>query len=202
MIDLKNLTEKQLKRYERILNLAEELVYQNGFYKLSLTELTEHLKVSRSTIYDHFGSKEGLIEIIVDRYDKKLDEGLLEIVEAPWISTYDKFIKVAKQLAKSVEGRNSYRFLKDLQTHAPELYDTYLQGRKSRVEYCYKPLIKLGIKDQLFDPNLKPDFLLQTYLKLTQMVCDTDIVEKSSINKTEAMNTIIKIFLNGAKQLN
>ena len=54
MIDYNTLTEKQQKRYDRILLIAEDLMYQQGFYKLSLTDLTNKLRVIRSTIYDYF----------------------------------------------------------------------------------------------------------------------------------------------------
>ncbi len=201
MIEYNSLTEKQQKRYDRIVSIAEELMYKQGFYKLSLTELTKKLNVSRSTIYENFGSKEGLVEVIVKRYDQKIDVIIKEIVSDKKISSYDKFITIAEQLATSVEGKDSYRFLQDLKTHSPDLYAIYQKGRADREINCYKPLVDEGIKNGLFDKTLKPDFILQAYLKLAQMVCDTDIIEKSSITKSEAMVAIMKIFLNGAKKL-
>lgn len=201
MIDYNTLTEKQQKRYDRILLIAEDLMYQQGFYKLSLTDLTNKLRVSRSTIYDYFGSKEGLIKVIVKRYDQAIDQAIQGISYDKTTSIYNRFLLVAKQLAKSVEGKDSFHFLSDLKTHSPDLYNLYQEGRKKREQFCYKPLVMEGIKKGLFDEKLKPDFILQTYLKLTQMVCDTDMIENSSINKTEAMEAIIKIFLNGAKKI-
>jgi len=91
--------------------------------------------------------------------------------------------------------------MNDLKIHTPHLNKKYEKGRKNRILKYYKPLIDQGIKEGFFDKKLKPDFLLQVYLKMGQMTGETDILEHSSVNKAEAMESLIKIFLNGAKKL-
>ena len=201
MIDYKTLSEKQRKRYDRVVKLTYDIVLNEGFYKLSLSELTEKLRVSRSTIYENFGSKEGLIAKIVARYDDELNTGLLEIMNNKKLSTYDRFLAISNQLAQNSPSRNIYKFYNDLKIHLPELYEQYLQGRKKRIEQVYYPLIKEGIKKKLFDKNIPKDFLLQSYLKSSQMVCETDMLQNSELSKTEAMNLMTRIFLNGAKTI-
>lgn len=201
MIDYKQLSEKQRKRYDRIVKLTYDIVLNEGFYKLSLSELTEKLRVSRSTIYESFGSKEGLIEKIVERYDEQLNTGLLEIMKDRGLSTYERFLTISSQLAQNSPSRNVYKFYNDLKIHLPELYEQYLEGRKNRIEKVYLPLIKEGIKNKLFDKKIPEDFLLQSYLKSSQMVCETDMMESSKLSKQEAMQLMTKIFLNGAKAI-
>lgn len=198
---IEQMTEKQQKRYDRILKQTYEIVVNEGFYKLSLKDLTEKLRVSRSTIYENFGSKEGLIEKIVERYDEQLDQGLMKIMEDKNLSAYDRFLSIAQQLAKNSPSRNIYKFYNDLKIHLPELYEQYLIGRQRRIEKVYQPLIQEGIKEKLFDKNIPEDFLLQSYLKSSQMLCETDMMENSQLNKEEAMNLMTKIFLNGAKSI-
>jgi len=195
------MTEKQRKRYDRILKLTYDIVANEGFYKLSLKDLTEKLRVSRSTIYENFGSKEGLIEKIVERYDEQLNLGLIEIMNDEKLSPYNRFLAIAEQLAKNSPSRNIYKFYNDLKIHLPELYEQYLVGRKKRIDNVYRPLIKEGIKNKLFDESIPEDFLLQSYLKSSQMVCETDMLENSNLNKGEAMDLMTKIFLNGAKSI-
>ena len=72
MMEAQQLTQKQEIRLHRILASAEALMLSRGFYKLSLSDLTSELKISRSTIYEHFGAKEGLVEAVVDLYRKKI----------------------------------------------------------------------------------------------------------------------------------
>ncbi len=201
MVDYKQLSKKQQKRYDRILNFTYKIVLNEGFYKLSLSELTDKLRVSRSTIYENFGSKEGLIAKIVLRYDDQLNQGLMEIMQDKNLSAYDRFLAISDQLAQNSPSRNIYKFYNDLKIHLPELYEQYLKGRKRRIEKVYAPLIKEGIKKELFDKKLPENFLLQSYLKSSQMVCETNMLENSTLTKSEAMNLMTKIFLNGAKSI-
>ncbi len=201
MINQKTLSEKQRKRYQRILEQSYDIVVNNGFYKLSLSDLTNQLRVSRSTIYENFGSKEGLIEKIAERYNEQLNHGLLEIMKEKKLSTFERFLAISDQLVVNSPSRNVYKFYNDLKIHLPELYEQYLVGRRDRIEQIYRPLIQEGIKAKLFDKSIPEDFLMQSYLKSSQMVCETDMLENSSLSKTEAMNLTVKIFLNGAKQL-
>jgi len=199
--DISQLTDKQRKRYHRIVKVAGEIMLEQGFYKLSLAELTSQLRISKATIYENFGSKEGLIEKVVQRYDEQLNEGLMEIMKDKKISTYDRFLAISDQLAKNSPSRNIYKFYNDLKIHLPELYEQYLVGRQKRIDEVYHPLIKEGIKKKLFDKNIPEDFLLQSYLKSSQMVCETDMMENSKLSKMEAMNYMTRIFLNGAKSI-
>lgn len=201
MIEYKQLSEKQQKRYDRIVTQTYDIVLSEGFYKLSLSELTDKLRVSRSTIYENFGSKEGLIEKIVERYDEQLNKGLMDIMHDKSLSSYERFMAISSQLAENSPSRNIYKFYNDLKIHLPELYNQYLQGRKKRIELVYLPLIQEGIKNKLFDKKIPKDFLLQSYLKSSQMVCETDMMENSKLSKMEAMNLMTKIFLNGAKAI-
>jgi len=201
MMEETQLTDKQHKRYERILVLAEEMIYEQGFYKLSLEDLTRHLRVSRSTIYENFGSKEGLVEKIVERFTHRLNTGLESIVKNDALSTVEKFIAIAQTQGEIANGRNDHKLLRDLKIHLPHLYATFEKGRKKREAEGYSVIVAQGIKEGIFDQNLPPDFVLQLYLKMGQLVCDTDILEHTSMNKTEAMETVIRIFLNGAKKI-
>lgn len=197
----KILTEKQQRRYDRILRRAEELIYENGFYKLSLSELTEELKISRSTIYENFGSKDGLIEKVVEAYNQRLNEGLKEIITDKSIKAYDKFIAIAQQLTKNSLSKTNYKFHRDLKAHTPHLYDQYLEGRQQRVTKIYKPLIEEGIKAKLFDKSLDKEFLLHSYLEISRLLCETTMLDKIKINKAEGMDIITRIFLNGAQKI-
>lgn len=194
-------TEKQQKRYDRVLKQTYDIVLDEGFYKLSLSDLTKRLRISRSTIYDNFGSKEGLIEKIVERYDAELNKGLLDVMKDKKLSCYDRFMAVSDQIANNSSSRNIYKFYNDLKIHMPESFEKYLVGRRKRIDLVYKPLIQEGIKKKLFDKNIPEDFLLQSYLKSSQMVCETDMMENSKLSKLEAMTLMTKIFLNGAKKI-
>ena len=199
MIDYNTLTEKQQKRYDRILLIAEDLMYQQGFYKLSLTDLTNKLKISRSTVYEYFDSKEGLAEKVIDRISERLDQTLEETVKNKTLDSYERFIQLAQAQSDNLNA-NCYRLLNDLKIHLPQLYDKFEGGRINRKKNGYSALIEQGIKEGIFDSTFDRDFLVQLYLKMGQLTGDTDILDHISMNKQEAMVAIMKVFLKGTKK--
>lgn len=200
MVDYNALTTKQQKRYDRIVAVAENMMYQQGFYKLSLTELTHQLSVSRSTIYEYFDSKEGLVETVVNTITHRLDQGLTQTIEDNALNSREKFIQLAQIQSQNLNA-NCYRLFRDLKVHMPVLFDQFEAGRKGRESHGYKKLIELGIKEGLFDKKYDKDFLIQLYLKMAQLTGDTDILEHIRMNKREAMEAIIMVFLNGTKKI-
>jgi len=199
MIDYSTLTEKQQKRYDRILLSAEDMMYQQGFYKLSLSELTSRLSVSRSTIYEYFGSKEGLVETVVGKISERLNRSLVEIVKNKELGSYEKFIQLAQEQSQNLNA-NCYRLFNDLKIHMPHVFIEFEEGRKKRERNGYKRLIEGGLKEGIFDRKYDKDFLIQLYLKMGQLTGDTDILEHIRMNKQEAMEAIIKVFLDGTKK--
>jgi|GEM_PF-6767349 len=201
MIDLNALTVKQRNRYERILQTAEEMMYQQGFYKLSLEQLTKEISVSRSTIYECFGSKEGMVEAIVNRISDRLDNSLEEAVKNGQLNCRDKFIQLAHAQSKNLNA-NCYRLFNDLKIHMPVIYKQFEERRRNRERNGYKMLIEQGLMEGIFDKDLNEDFLVQLYLKMGQLTADTNILENISMNKQETMEAIIKVFLNGTRNFN
>ena len=60
---------KSLSAYERILNTAEDLFYQEGIQSVGIDKIIKEAGVAMSTLYKYFPSKDKLIES-ADRYGK------------------------------------------------------------------------------------------------------------------------------------
>ncbi|WP_340317877.1 TetR/AcrR family transcriptional regulator [Rhizorhabdus argentea] len=60
------LSERKKKRYISILNVALDLMERNGFDGVSVRELAELAEITPTTIYNVFGSKEGLLSAAIE----------------------------------------------------------------------------------------------------------------------------------------
>lgn len=60
------------KEFDRnqILGKATELFHRLGFSATSTQQLVEHLGINRKSMYAEFGSKQGLFEAVLERYDE------------------------------------------------------------------------------------------------------------------------------------
>lgn len=194
------LTEKQQKRRERILNVAENHIYKNGFYKLSLDDLVQTLRISKSTIYENFGSKDGLVEAVVERFEEKMESELEDLVFNDERPVKDRLLRVAEFQGKIVIELTS-RFLNDLRIHTPHLWDLHLQRKAIRRERYYRKLIEQGFQAGIFDKKLDLEFVLRLYMEMSGLVCTSDILDHVSMSRAEAYESIIAIFLKGVKPI-
>ena len=55
------------QRREQLLNVARTLFAEKGFDSTSVEEIASRAQVSKPVVYEHFGGKEGIYAVIVDR---------------------------------------------------------------------------------------------------------------------------------------
>lgn len=186
-------------RRERILHTAEIIFFRDGFYKVTLEELVSTLRISKSTIYELFGSKEGLVECIVDRLNDKLEHRLRDICEDGDLDVEGKILRIAEyqgEIAKDLRNR----FMEDLKLHSPILWEKYAERRQFRIQTYYKDIIHEGIRNGLFREDLGEEFILQLYLKMSEIVSYSDIMDHLPMTKPQAYKAIIKVFVDGTRK--
>ncbi|PFG29046.1 TetR family transcriptional regulator [Corynebacterium renale] len=68
----KRMTGKQ--RREQLIEIGRELFAERGFEGTSMEEIAGRARVSKPVVYEHFGGKEGLYAVVVDREMRALEE--------------------------------------------------------------------------------------------------------------------------------
>ena len=70
-------------RREQLVAVGRSLFAEKGFDATSVEEIAARAKVSKPVVYEHFGGKEGLYAVVVDR-----DTGARERIEAAGLPYY------------------------------------------------------------------------------------------------------------------
>jgi len=60
------------ERREQLLDIGRALFAEKGFEAASIEEIAARAKVSKPVVYEHFGGKEGLYAVVVDREMRRL----------------------------------------------------------------------------------------------------------------------------------
>jgi AcrR family transcriptional regulator len=60
------------ERREQLLEIARRLFAQRGFDATSIEEIAARAEVSKPVVYEHFGGKEGIYAVVVDREVRRL----------------------------------------------------------------------------------------------------------------------------------
>jgi AcrR family transcriptional regulator len=64
------------ERREQLLDIGRAVFAAKGFDGTSVEEIAERAGVSKPVVYEHFGGKEGLYAVVVDREVRRLLEGI------------------------------------------------------------------------------------------------------------------------------
>ncbi|WP_410785328.1 TetR/AcrR family transcriptional regulator [Kribbella sp. C-35] len=64
------------ERREQLITIARGLFAQKGFEATSVEEIAHRAEVSKPVVYEHFGGKEGLYAVVVDREVRALLDGV------------------------------------------------------------------------------------------------------------------------------
>ena len=71
------------QRRQQLLDVGRELFAQRGYEATSIEEIAAHADVSKPVVYEHFGGKEGLYAVVVDREMQLLLERFTSALSAP-----------------------------------------------------------------------------------------------------------------------
>lgn len=123
----------ELTTKERIIESAIELFSEKGFFETSVRELAEKSNIKVSSLYSHFTSKEEILDVILEYYQKELtkvripDEKLESIVNT--LSPEEIF---SIGFSKIIETTASQKMNKVIKILLMELY------RNPKVREFYK----------------------------------------------------------------
>ncbi len=70
------------QRREQLLEVGAKLFADKGFEATSVEEIAAKANVSKPVVYEHFGGKEGLYAVVVDREIRTLLDGITEALRA------------------------------------------------------------------------------------------------------------------------
>ncbi|RZS40795.1 TetR family transcriptional regulator [Herbihabitans rhizosphaerae] len=91
------------ERREQLLDVARALFAERGFDGASVEEIAHRAKVSKPVVYEHFGGKEGIYAVVVDR---EMQELLSRMTEALAENAHPRLLleRAAVSLLDYVEG--------------------------------------------------------------------------------------------------
>jgi len=69
------------ERREQLLDVSRALFAEKGFEATSIEEIAHRASVSKPVVYEHFGGKEGIYAVVVDREMQRLMDQIVEALD-------------------------------------------------------------------------------------------------------------------------
>jgi AcrR family transcriptional regulator len=141
------------ERRQQLLDIGRRLFAERGFEGTSIEEIAAQAGVSKPVVYEHFGGKEGLYAVVVDREVERLTTMTTMLFEGG--HSRPKFEAAAVKLLRYIEDNaDGFRIL--VRDSSPAsgggTYGTLLSDIAGQVEYIMADFLKSRGRD----PRLAP----------------------------------------------
>ena len=141
------------ERRQQLLDIGRRLFAERGFEGTSIEEIAAQAGVSKPVVYEHFGGKEGLYAVVVDREVERLTTITMTLLDGK--QSRPKFEAAAVTLLRYIEDNaDGFRILvRDSSPGATTgTYGTLLSDIAGQVEYIMADFLKSRARD----PKLAP----------------------------------------------
>jgi len=176
----------------RILSAFSEKAKRAGIRSIVMAELAGELRMSATTLYNHFPSKEDLVLAVVEQWAREVAQteaalpgpgrpedavkGLLYWAEA-W----------SKSLAQFASA-----FWDDLKRDHPQAFDIFRERLREQKR------MGAGLLRPFLRPELHPDMALETLNILLNQVPNPRLCERVGISRRDAIQNALTIWAKGA----
>lgn len=144
------------QRRKEILETSLEIIYNRGFYRLTIRNIADDIDVSEAAVYRHFKNKKEIIAKLADKFfchDKKIES----------ISPEDNTIaKLRKIMEKQFEifSKNPLltviTFQEEIFREYPEIWEKFNKHREKREEMLKNIIVRGKKKDEIAQ-NIDPE---------------------------------------------
>jgi len=192
------MTEKQTivlnGNKNKILAYSQERFLKDGFYKLSIDEIARELGMSKSTLYRYFPTKLDLVNESVKHLAQKIHGEISGIISSD-DNAVEKFVNVITRLVKNIT-RFTDKFMRDLQYHAPGVWEEIDDMRKKIMFKNISSIIIQGQKEDLII-RYPPEIIITMIVGAIRSVVNPQFLTTTKFSYNEAVSQTFEILLNG-----
>lgn len=156
---------------DTLLKVAERLFYEHGFRGVGLKQIISEAEVATMTLYNHFSSKDNLVEEVLrqreERYWSYLDAQVETASDSPFILAVEAHGRWLKE--QSYKGDMFLRAIEDYAGTDNEI-ENIARGHKSKLLRYFQDLAQRKGKDNERDLANQLTLLLEGTTSMTTLI--------------------------------
>jgi AcrR family transcriptional regulator len=149
------IVKERTARRNDILDVAQRLVYEQGYEQMAIQEVLDALHISKGSFYHYFDSKQALLEALIGRMLDQIEQVVVPIVDDTRPGALDKLQRFIDAIGRWKNEQKSYLvglmrvwFADDNAIVRQKLLATSLQ----RVTPWFTSIIRQGIHEGVLSP--------------------------------------------------
>ncbi|HEY9187408.1 MAG TPA: TetR/AcrR family transcriptional regulator [Ignavibacteria bacterium] len=187
-------TTKSEKNKQKIIFAAKNLFWKYGFRKVSVDEICKEAKLSKMTFYKFFPNK---IELAKKIFEDLVEDGLKQYNEL-----MNSNLNIEQKIGKMIVLKNevtkniSEDFIMDFYKDTKLGLKDFIEKKTNEIQNESLKLFKKGQEEGLFRKEIKPEFYLYMYKKMSEIFFD-DELSKIYTSPNEFIMEITMFFVYG-----
>jgi len=166
--------EYAVKRNE-ILDVAQRLVYTKGYEQMTIQDMLDDLQISKGAFYHYFGSKQALLEALIERMQEEVEQLLIPIAHDPHLPALEKLQRFFPMLTRWKTERKTFilALLRVLYTDDNAIFRQKVRATAiKRVTPLLTVIIRQGIQEGVLTTSY-PDHVGEVVVSLVLDLGDT-----------------------------
>lgn len=180
----------------RILDFASDLFFRYGFKRVTIDEITAELRMSKTTFYRYFKSKEDLLAKVIREYYAKIHDGISDIMTQGVADYLEELKSVLLFIGKKLEGIDS-RALQDIRSSAPRTWQTLQELQQRMVHTAIEKVLHKGVVAGAVRPNVDVKLMANMIVLNIENVFTNETLKTLSLSVQEAIQAFVDVFLKG-----
>ena len=180
---------------ERIIEQAMHMFVSQGIKSVRMDDIAQQLGVSKRTLYELFGDKEGLLYLAMDRYFEK------KRIERAAVCAHARNVLEAMFMVLGGVMDNAeviQRLLNNLRKFYPAVHDKMTREGTAKSRRDLQEMLEKGIADGLFVDTINLDLAISVlYYTASAITVRKDLILPAGMTEREAFVQIISNFFRG-----
>lgn len=179
---------------DKISNYSQDVFFKSGFYKITMDEIAQGLRISKKTIYKYFPSKNLLLESVVKTFMNSTKKRLLKNIAEQENSIMK--IRALTEVFAELSLKLNQKLLYDLQTHMPELWESVEKFRGELIKKIWEDIINQGKKEgYIIDkPN---DIIITVIYSAIRSIINPTFLLHHNYSMSEAFRITFDLLIQG-----
>jgi AcrR family transcriptional regulator len=179
----------------RIREVAKNLFFSKGYNSVTTDDLAYELGTSKRTIYEHFKSKEEILDEVVNDLKHHMDTEFEALINRD--VPFGQMMNDVFQLIGSVSGYFKPALLEDIRRYAPAVFVKINTIRMDSVQKKIKQMFEKGTQEGIFRNDINPDFLVFVFGAVFERIATSDIFNTMPITVGEAQGMFARLLFEG-----
>ncbi|MGG3572573.1 TetR/AcrR family transcriptional regulator [Bacillus gobiensis] len=177
----------------RIVDETIHLIHKKGI-SFTISDLASRLSVSRRTIYEHFSSKDEIVEEVINRFINQIQAKEQEIACHTQLNPLEKIKLILTYVPEDFQLMDPQLISNIKKSHYNQWVklDRFIKEEWSEVLF----LLEKGIEEGKIK-RVNPELFIQMYLSGINKIFDSKFILENQLSIQSALNEMIDILLNG-----